>query len=405
MKPQFDIIDTVTTNGLCTGCGLCASIAPPAHIHMQMNRSGYIRPVVVKPLSANTNQTISRVCPGLMVAHGADVRNYHPLWGPLKSVQTGHAVDPDVRKQGSSGGAISALACYLLKSGRVDFIAQIAVDRKDPLANTLQISRSYDDVMRAAGSRYAPSAPLQNLLELLSAGGKFAFIGKPCDVVALRQYARINPAVDNAVRYMLSFMCAGVPSAFGTDEVIRKLGADPKRLVSFRYRGDGWPGMARAVQDDGQSFEMDYNTSWGTILNKHLQFRCKICPDGTGEFADITCADAWYGQEGYPDFAEREGRSLVLARTKAGTELLTAAVESQALFVEPLDPRQIEKMQPYQADRKRVVLGRVAATRLARGVAPRYRRLGLLKASLGAAPLHWLRNCWGTLRRAVVEVQ
>src|SRR3712207_7050821 len=38
--------------------------------------------------------------------------------------------------------------------------------------------------------------------------------------------------------------------------------------------------------------------------------RCKICPDGTGEFADIVCADAWYGKDGYPDFAEREGRSL-----------------------------------------------------------------------------------------------
>ncbi|MCZ4313849.1 Coenzyme F420 hydrogenase/dehydrogenase, beta subunit C-terminal domain [Comamonadaceae bacterium G21597-S1] len=314
-------------------------------------------------------------------------------------------MDTAIRKQASSGGAISALACYLLDSGKVDFIAQIAVDGKDPLANTLQISRSHEDVIRAAGSRYAPSAPLQSLHELLSTGEKFAFVGKPCDVAALRQYARINPAVDTAVKYMLSFMCAGVPSSHGTREVIRKLGAEPKRLVSFRYRGDGWPGMARAVQDDGQSFEMDYNTSWGTILNKHLQFRCKICPDGTGEFADITCADAWYGQDGYPDFAERDGRSLVLARTKAGSELLKTAAHNRAILVEPLETAQIEKMQPYQADRKRVVLGRVIATRLARGIAPRYRRLRLLKASLGTSPVHWLRNCWGTLRRAVVEAQ
>jgi coenzyme F420 hydrogenase subunit beta len=405
MTTQRDIVNTVTTNGLCTGCGLCVAIAPPGQIRMQMNCSGFIRPVVSGPLTAATSQAISQVCPGLTVAHDSEVQNYHPLWGPLASVQTGHAVDPNIRMKGSSGGAISALACYLLRSGKVDYIAQVAVDRKNPLENALQLSSSYADVMYAAGSRYAPSAPLQGLRELLSTGKRFAFVGKPCDVAALRQYARVNPEVNKSIRYMLSFMCAGVPSAHGTDAVIRKLGADPKRIRSFRYRGDGWPGMARAVLDDGQSFEMDYNTSWGTILNKHLQFRCKICPDGTGEFADVTCADAWYGQDGYPDFTERDGRSLVLGRTKAGTALLEAATQAGDLYLETLAPSQVEQMQPYQADRKRVVLGRVAATRLARGIAPRYRNLGLLKASLGTSPLHWLRNCWGTLRRAVLEVQ
>jgi coenzyme F420 hydrogenase subunit beta len=405
MKLPRISIESVTTNGLCTGCGLCAAMAPTGHIRMQMNRSGFIRPVALKPLSSATNDAISSVCPGLTLSHAKSAVAHHPLWGPLMSVQTGHAVDPAIRQQGSSGGAISALACYLLVTGKVGFIAQIAVDSADPLANKLQLSRTPNEVIQAAGSRYSPSAPLQSLGALLSMGEKFAFIGKPCDVAALRQYARINPAVDITVPYMISFMCAGIPSAHGTAELIQQLGADPKRLKSFRYRGDGWPGMARAVQTDGQRFEMDYNTSWGTILNKHLQFRCKICPDGTGEFADITCADAWYGQDGYPDFTERDGRSLILSRTKAGTELLTTAVQSGAIFVEPLASSQIEKMQPYQADRKRVVLGRVAATRFARGIAPRYRRLGLLKASLRANPLHWLRNCWGTLRRAVVEVQ
>jgi coenzyme F420 hydrogenase subunit beta len=402
MKLPREFIESITTNGLCTGCGMCAAIAPPGHIQMQMNRSGFIRPVALKPLSSATNDAISSVCPGITLSHAKSAVVRHALWGPLISVQTGHAVDPAVRQQGSSGGAISALACHLLKTGRVSFVAQIAVDSTDPLANTLQLSRTPDEVIQAAGSRYGPSAPLQSLADLLSTGEKFAFIGKPCDIAALRQYARINPAVDIAVPYMISFMCAGVPSAHGTVELIQKLGADPQRLKSFRYRGDGWPGMARAVQTDGQRFEMDYNTSWGTILNKHLQFRCKICPDGTGEFADITCADAWYGQDGYPDFTERDGRSLVLGRTERGTELLTSAIQSGAIFVEPLDSPQIEKMQPYQADRKRVVLGRVAATWFARGIAPRYRGLGLLKAALHANPLHWLRNCWGTLRRAVM---
>ena len=58
-------------------------------------------------------------------------------------------------------------------------------------------------------------------------------------------------------------MCAGIPSQNATVDVINAMGANPAQVTSFRYRGDGWPGMARAVQADGQSFEMDYNSSWG----------------------------------------------------------------------------------------------------------------------------------------------
>ncbi|NRR31608.1 Coenzyme F420 hydrogenase/dehydrogenase, beta subunit C-terminal domain [Oxalobacteraceae bacterium] len=400
------LIDTIKSKGLCTGCGLCEAIAPPGAIRTEYNASGYLRPQVLIPLTPAVEQRVAAACPAIKIEHlPAESASHHPLWGPLHGVRSGHALDPEVRRQGSSGGGISAILCHLLASGKVDFVAQIATGLSDPLANELQLSYTRADVLRAAGSRYAPSAPLRSLRELLAMGKRFAFVGKPCDVAALRQYARIEPAVDRQVPFMLSFMCAGVPSIKGTHAVIAKLGADESKLVSFRYRGDGWPGMTRVVQDDGQVFEMDYNSSWGTILNKHLQFRCKICPDGTGEFADVVCADAWYGKDGYPDFTERDGRSLILSRTAAGEALVREAMALQVIEAAELDVGEIAKMQPYQVDRKRMVLGRVLATRLAQGRAPRYRRLGLVKASLGAVPLLWLKSAWGTWRRAKGETQ
>ncbi len=145
---------------------------------------------------------------------------------------------------------------------------------------------------------------------------------------------------------------------------------------------------------------MDYNQSWGTILNRHLQYRCKICPDGTGEFADIACADAWYGKDGYPDFDERDGRSLIVARTPAGQALLAAALEQGAIVTEALDVAEIERMQPYQAERKRNALARSAATWMAQGAGPRFRRLGLLGLALRGSWIAQLRNAAGTFRRA-----
>lgn len=361
--------------------------------------------MVFGAVSARVSAEIKDACPGIHLEHPARVQHYHQIWGPLLQVRTGYATDPEVRRQGSSGGVISALAIHLLESGDVDFVAQIAVSETDPLRNVLQKSRTRADVIRAAGSRYAPSSPLENIREILSSGERFAFIGKPCDVAALRRHLIKYPQYAGQVKYLISFMCAGIPSIHGTYEILAQMGAKKDQVVSFRYRGNGWPGNAKAVQSDGRTFEMDYNTSWGNILGKHLQFRCKLCPDGTGEFADIVCADAWYGKDGYPDFAEREGRSLLLSRTAEGERLVTQAHQANAIGMADLPVDEISKMQPYQVTRKKVVLGRVIAAGFANGSIAKFWSMGLVRASLGINPVTWLRNAWGTYKRASCEEQ
>jgi coenzyme F420 hydrogenase subunit beta len=375
---------------------------------MEMNAAGYLRPVLHAPLSETMSRELARACPASYLGHNATeaAATKHDLWGPLLSTRTAHSSDAEIWKQGSSGGVLSALSWYLLAQGKVTGVVQIAVSTDDPLTNQVQISRSRQDIIRAAGSRYAPAAPLNRLSEWISATEeRLAFVGKPCDVAALRQYLRDKPELQARFPYLLSFMCAGVPSIKGTHEVLSTMGAKAGELASFRYRGDGWPGMARAVQRDGQAFEMDYNSSWGKILGKYLQFRCKICPDGTGEFADIVCADAWYGENGYPDFAERDGRSLLLTRTAAGEALVLEAIAAGAIQASDLPVADIARMQPYQVTRKQMVLGRTIATKLGLGVAPRYHRLGLLKASMKVSPVKWLRQAWGTFRRLRLEPQ
>lgn len=395
------VTDQVVANGLCTGCGLCAGLDGTQNVTMRMASSGHLRPVALGPLSSHATRVLEQSCPGLQVAHAPNLEApRHKLWGPLVASRVGFATDAPTRRQGSSGGLISAVAIWLLETGQAKFVAQVAASDTDPLRNDLRISRTKQDVISAAGSRYAPSAPLAMLRDLLARGERFVFVGKPCDVAALRQYGRHDPRVGELVVCMLSFMCAGVPSILGTHELIRKLGGEPSDVVKFRYRGDGWPGMARAEMRDGRVLETDYNSSWGQVLNRHLQFRCKICPDGTGEFADIVAADAWYGKDGYPDFAEREGRSLILTRTHHGEELLSRAQAAGAIAFESLDVREIQGMQPYQAHRKMVVAGRWLAAWARLGKVPRYINMGLARASMSAKKVDWLKNAVGTYRRA-----
>lgn len=394
MKPRS--VRDVVENGLCAGCGLCEFLGEGYGLRMVLSDRGYLRPAAEGPLPRSVEHDILAACPGAVVEHAERGRNdADAVWGPVLEMHRAHATDPSVRLEGSSGGVVSALGAHLLSSGKVDGVIHVGAAPDDPLESRVTISRTAEQVLSRAGSRYAPSAPLARLAEVLDREERFAFIGKPCDVAGLRQLARADPRVDRAIPWMISFFCAGVPSLKGTEELLSRLGIGRAEVAHLRYRGRGWPGRFHVATREGGCGSLSYAESWGDVLSRHLQFRCKICPDGTGEFADIAAADAWLTADGYPDFEERDGWSAVVVRTSRGARLLQDARETGALTLSPLSPDELAAMQPYQRDRKQAGLARLAAVALAGGKLPRFRRLGLVRAAL-RAPTKWPRNFAGT---------
>ena len=201
---------------------------------------------------------------------------------------------------------------------------------------------------------------------------------------------------------MLSFFCGGIPSLKGAARIVEDLGVDQSELARFDYRGNGWPGLTVAERRDGTHREMTYEQSWGQYLSGKVQFRCKICADPVGGVADIACADAWYGGEsGYPQFDEADGRSLVLARTATGSELLSKAVAAGKLAIEELPISEIALMQPAQARRKTLIWSRMKAWQFVGRPIPVFKDMGVSqatrKASMGALAKEFL----GTIRRVI----
>jgi len=395
------IISNVVRNNLCVGCGACTSMFVERAASMKLAPDGFLRPVQLRELSDQEASEFNAICPGVTVKHKSRGPEFHTLWGPLMKLQAGFATDDEVRYKGSSGGVLSALAIYLLESGKVNGVLHIAPDNQEPFTNRSQISKRRTDVLSGAGSRYAPASPLDRVRECLNSEGVFAFIGKPCDVAALRAMSHQHPDIAAKFPYMLSFMCAGTPSIHGTHEVVKHLGFQPEQVVKFRYRGNGWPGMARAETADGRFSEMDYDSSWGKILNRHLQFRCKICPDGTGEFADISCADAWHADEkGYPVFTETAGRSLILARTTVGQRLVDELQNQKRLDAQAVSVEEVSLMQPYQKNRKESLLSRLVGFRLGGQKVSKYSNFDLLRASTGLGIKAQIKSAVGSWLRA-----
>lgn len=393
------VIARVLKGELCTGCGLCAGVSGGA-IKMETVAPGYSRPAQSAAISSDIEAAIATACPGAKVAAWGAAPNRHPMWGPWYQALTGHATEPDMRHAGSSGGVLSALLGHALETGLVDRVLHVTADPSRPTRNVLTWSRSVEQVMAAAGSRYSASSPLESIDAALKEGSSFAFVGKPCDVSALRQLAKVDPRVNAHVPIALSFFCGGLPSHQGADRIIRAMGLAPEDVHSFRYRGNGWPGLTRAETRDGVIGEMRYEDSWGRHLSKEVQFRCKICPDAVGGVADIACADAWYGGEsGYPQFEEQDGRSLIMTRTTAGDNLVQSAVDKGVIDVAALPIGEVDLMQPAQARRKTWVQSRVAACAVLLQPRPDMSGLDVDVAARSARLTSRLTNFAGTARR------
>jgi coenzyme F420 hydrogenase subunit beta len=374
---------------------------------MQTQAPGFLRPAQTAPLTETQEATIAAVCPGLVQEVEAAGRTDHDLWGPYVEMRTGWATDPALRHRASSGGALSAVLTHLLAEGRVEGVLQIAApgpgDATVPPHGTRTVlSRDADGVADAAGSRYAPSAPLAEVPAALAAGRPLAFVGKPCDVAALRALSLRDDRVATTFPVMVSFFCAGVPSETGARALLDKMEAPAERVTAFRYRGNGWPGHATATLDDGSERSMSYHDSWGKVLSGHVQHRCKICPDGTGTAADIVCADAWEADaNGYPLFDEAEGISLIVARTGLGREIMQVAEAAGRIETAPFDVAALKPIQPGQVRRRGALIGRLAALRAAGRPVPRYRGLRIARAARQVPVAFVLRNFLGMLRRAV----
>jgi coenzyme F420 hydrogenase subunit beta len=249
--------------------------------------------------------------------------------------------------------------------------------------------------LAAAGSRYAPVSNAGHPDSRDPAG---AFVGKPCEVSALRALAvrQGRPAP-----LLLSFFCAGVPSQNATDALVSRLGIPPEEALSqLRYRGGGWPGRFTAVSAGGQEVSTGYDESWGQHLGPTTQWRCKICPDGVGESSDLAAGDLWRVDErGYPDFTEGDGMSVLIARTARGRDVVERAVAAGVLSVRPVDLADVVAAQPLQVARRTTLFARLLGARAAGRPVPRYRGFRLFSLAV-RVPRTAVRTGRGTFARS-----
>jgi coenzyme F420 hydrogenase subunit beta len=389
---------------MCIGCGVCSYICSAHAVTLQDIIDEGIRPFVQKDKCRKCSECVNS-CPGYIAyplpPPSASIQQLKHSWGHVLRLYEGHATDADLRFNGSSGGVANALALYCLENLGMKKIVHTAQDPDKPWANKTVLSNNKNDIMRTSGSRYSPASPCDGLSALDNPleTGRYVFIGKPCDIQGLRNAQALRPDLGEKIGCAIGIFCAGTPSTRGTIELLKKYGITPEILEEFRYRGRGWPGNA-AYRLKGEKSLTDiasYQDAWG-FVQKYRPFRCYLCPDGTSEYADISCGDPWERKA----LSSEPGISLVLVRTEMGDKIIKGAIQLGYVHLSPVEPEVLQKSQINLFYKRTEIWGRLAGLAILGIPKPRLKGFSLFSLWVTKATLSIkLKSFLGSIRRAL----
>jgi len=358
-----ELTATVLRGGYCVGCGACASLAD-SPFRMQFGELGTYLPMLDAASPTPAQQAAaSAVCPFSTAATDettiardlfAENAAWHGEIGFHRDIYVGHVAEGEFRGRGSSGGMASWLVSELLATGAVDGVVHVvpchepAGDRN--LLFRYRISRSPDDIRAAAGSRYYPICLADVLAEIRSQPHeRFAFVGIPCFIKAVRLLARQDETFARSVAYCVGLVCGHLKSAAYADFIGWQLETPPAELRAIEFR-EKTPGrkanhytarVSGGAEGSSRARPMADLAGGSWALGFFKLKACEYCDDMIAETADVVVGDAWL-----PRFVDdHRGTNIVVVRHPVIARLVAAAVAAGRLALEPTTPDEVVESQ------------------------------------------------------------
>ncbi len=210
MRRPLKRVDEIAAWRLCMGCGACRWACPEGAVSLRDIEEIGIRPIIDEARCKRCGRCVE-VCPGIRLEHAGFPYGAIPEmmvgWGPILGVYEGYACDSEIRFAGASGGIATALALYGLLEEGISGVLHVKSEESNPIQNVPTFSRTKTDLLATTGARYAPAAPCQAFGWIKDCPDKVMFIGKPCDVAALRNATKTDPELGRKVGPVISLFC------------------------------------------------------------------------------------------------------------------------------------------------------------------------------------------------------
>lgn len=320
MSDWKELKEQVIDRELCCLCGTCIGMCPAGTLAYTDGRIENTKDRCIR-----CGRCVAS-CPGAGFDYpraneelfGADESKIDQDIGYYRKILKGYATEPEIRAGASSGGIATALGCYMLQRGEVDYVIGVTGKRWEYEARALSTRA---EVLEAMQSKYV-FVPVNSVIRfILEHEGRYLYIGLPCQIQGLRKAGQTDARLRERVRLVAGIFCGFNMTHEATDWLIKKSGIPREEIERIEYRGNR--GNETGFKISSASKEFFIPKHGYTLLNAfYSRERCWKCYDLTAEFADISFGDAWEMGTGW---------SRILCRTEEGERIIEQMIAEKVL--------------------------------------------------------------------------
>ena len=248
----------------------------------------------------------------------------------------------------SSGGAYTALSNAIFNLG-----GTVIACNYDYREHVLGFEKATDSDKRdrMRGSKYIQADPKKLYISLeeelkLKKSGPVLVVGTPCQIAGAKAWMNLkHPHIKRQVIFC-DLICHGVSSPVMWQNYIREveeINESKVEYLTFKDKEKGWiQPTAKVRLSDGKNVLIeDYAKLYRSDdFMRESCYHCEFTKVHRG--TDITIGDFWSIERVAPEFANKQGTSVVLVHTEAGIELFETASRDMVIRESTLE----ECMQP-----------------------------------------------------------
>ncbi|MEI7935608.1 MAG: Coenzyme F420 hydrogenase/dehydrogenase, beta subunit C-terminal domain [Verrucomicrobiota bacterium] len=362
MTESLRLLETVVRGGYCIGCGACAAVArSPLHI-ITDDLGRYQAALKAKATATTMSCNVLSVCPFSDEGPNEDeigerlfgrhCSRSHSI-GYYLATYAGYVADQELRRNSSSGGIVTSVLTELFERGLVDGVIHVRKTGQSAASGPLfamTVSRSRSDIIHGAKSRYYPVELSQVLREVKCTPGRYALVGLPCFVKAVRLMCQVDDELAQRIRFCIGIFCGHLKTSHYANMLGWQYGILPGDLtdIEFRRKIAGTPPnkyrlkLAGAVDSGAlcDGVEDQYSDSvWPGGFFKYPA--CDYCDDIAGETADMSCGDAWLSQY----LQDCNGTSIMIIRSQELHGIVREAQFAGRLLLKGVSPADVARSQ------------------------------------------------------------
>lgn len=294
--------------GLCTVCGACLGLCPYFRVRKEK--------VILLESCGKTEGRCYEICPRTRLdledlnqkVFGRSRDDF--VLGTHTGIFLAQSFSKKIQAKAQYGGVVTGLISWALSKKIIDGAILVGYSTRYSLLPEPALALGPEQVLACAGSKYTSAPSLKILDYSLKHCKKLAFVGRACQVEALRKRIVVEPEIGERIALIVGLFC----------------------MWSLDYRRISEHLAEKMDLSQAKKFDIPYNrfvvyTGRG---KKELDFEpikgmrratCDICYDFTAELADLSVGSTEW----------KDDWNTLIVRSERGRRLVERAKKARAL--------------------------------------------------------------------------